>query len=368
MEVFVGSKHLNVSVSTTQDVSGREHLVVVAKATWSIPEVGQRPRPLPAQPLSHTDHFTGAPGLSALRYGCDIYRFKPRCDVLFDACARPPDNTPVKRLGVGFRVGPLTKALNVYGKRYWRKVLGRFTLSEAEPFTCMPLHYDQAIGGSRSYHSRSGDEMRETFLENPIGIGWAGPNTLDQLLNTPAPCLEALDDPIRQPDAAHHPVAFGALGRQWPARLRYAGTYDDDWQRNVFPFIPEDFDERFHQTAPEDQQIDFPEGGEEVALVNMVPGRPNVRFCLPALGHMPVRVLRKDFTSHTVNAVVDTLFFETEQQRFSAVWRTSTPVIRRIQEFDCVAIGPVDPQWWQGKSLGIEGCSTCGQPIERASA
>lgn len=368
MEVFVGSKHLNVSVSTAHDVTGREHLVVVAKATWSIPSPGQRPRPLPAQPLSHTDHFTGAPGMSALRYGCDIYRFKPRCDLLFDACAQAPEGKPVRHLGVGFRVGPLTKALNVHGRRYWRKTLGGFVLSTPELFTRMPLHYDLAFGGSHAYRLRNGEELHETFLDNPVGVGWAGRHSLDQLANAPAPSLEALDDPIRRPDAKHRPMALGALGRQWPTRLRYAGTCDEHWQQNVFPFMPEDFDERFHQVAPEDQQMDFPQGGEDVVLLNLVPGRPDVRFHLPALKHMPVRILRKDYSTHTANAVVDTLFFETEQQRFSAVWRTSTPILRRIQEFGSIAIGPVDPQWWRGKTLGIEGCSTCGQSAGGAGA
>ena len=36
------------------------------------------------------DDYYGEPGQSPLRYGADMVRFKPRCDVLFDAVARIP--------------------------------------------------------------------------------------------------------------------------------------------------------------------------------------------------------------------------------------------------------------------------------------
>lgn len=90
MEVVCSSKHLATSITTALDVEGREHLVVVAKATWRIPAPGERPRPLPPEALAHADLFHGAPGESAMRYGSDFVRHKPRCDVLFDACAHSP--------------------------------------------------------------------------------------------------------------------------------------------------------------------------------------------------------------------------------------------------------------------------------------
>ena len=82
MQLHIGSKHLAAGISVQLDVSGREHLVVVAKATWSLPAPGQRPRPLPPQPLAMADQYFGDPGESAMRYGADVLRFKPRCDVI----------------------------------------------------------------------------------------------------------------------------------------------------------------------------------------------------------------------------------------------------------------------------------------------
>ncbi|WP_263146692.1 DUF2169 domain-containing protein [Pseudomonas sp. RIT-PI-AD] len=368
MDVFVGSKHLNASITTCLDATGREHLVVVAKATWRIPEPGQRARPLPPQPLSFDDRYKGEPGLSAMRYGSDFARFKPRCDVLFDAHAHAPHGEPVRQLDVGFRVGALSKTIRVHGPRTWKRGPGTWAIDEAAPFLECPLDYAQAFGGARDYREADGEALSETYLDNPCGIGWAGDATLGQVADTAAPRLEACEEPIRRPDGAYRPMALGPLGRHWAQRVRHAGTYDAHWQREVFPFLPEDFDERFHQTVPEDQQMAYPQGGEEVVLLNLRAGRPRTAFHLPLFRPLTtVRILRKDYRVITQEAPVDTLFFETEQDRFSAVWRTSTPILRRLQEFDCVAIGPVDPAWWQGKALGIEGCATCGSAPDKVA-
>jgi len=39
---------------------------------------------------------------------------------------------------------------------------------------------------------------------------------------------------------------------------QYSGTYDEAWQRDMAPLLPEDFDEQFFQRAPPDQQIPYP--------------------------------------------------------------------------------------------------------------
>ncbi|MFD2425897.1 DUF2169 domain-containing protein [Ralstonia solanacearum] len=151
MEVVVGSERLAGGAITALDVSGREHLVLVAKATWSLPAPGERPRPLPPQPLAMADIFVGEPGQSAMLYGTDFARFKPRCDVLFNASAHAPSGQPVRELLVAWQVGSLKKGVHVVGPRMWRKRLGMVSLTKPEPFTQMPLHYGLAFGGSRTY-------------------------------------------------------------------------------------------------------------------------------------------------------------------------------------------------------------------------
>ena len=45
-------------------------------------------------------------------------------------------------------------------------------------------------------------------------------------------------------------MAFGPVGRSWQPRIRWAGTYDQKWMDEKFPFLPEDFDERYYQCRP----------------------------------------------------------------------------------------------------------------------
>ena len=42
-------------------------------------------------------------------------------------------------------------------------------------------------------------------------------------------------------------MALGPLTRSVPRRLKYGGTYDQNWEDNIFPFLPPDFDERYYQ-------------------------------------------------------------------------------------------------------------------------
>ncbi|NHZ38461.1 DUF2169 family type VI secretion system accessory protein [Massilia rubra] len=363
MEIQVASKNLLAEITTSIGVDGREHLVIIVKGSWKIPETGQRPRPIAASPLAPSDEFFGEPGLSAMRYGDDFARFKPRCDVLFDSLAHSPDGNDVQEMTVACQVGQMKKGLKVIGQRQWRKVLGMYTLTKPQPFTSMPLHFGQAFGGALTYKKGWGSDseiMTETMLSNPAGIGWGGKRTGGDLDGQPAPTLQALDENISSPTGNYKAVALSAVGRHWEPRSQYVGTYDKHWEEEVFPFLPEDFNEQHYQCAPEDQQIAYPKGGEDVILRNMMAGRPDVRFKLPRLDDLQVRILRTDYSSEMLAPVVDTLFFETEKGSFSAIWRTSVPIRRRIQEFSVLAVGPVDPAWWERKKTGADGCHGCG--------
>lgn len=359
MKIVTGSRHVAADVAIALDVAGREHLVIAAKATWSIPEPGQRPRPLPPQALVQSDVYVGEPGLSPMLYGADFARFKPQCDVLFDASAHAPGGEAVTELLVAWQVGTLRKGLRVLGPRTWRSKLGFVTPGKPEPFVTRPLHYGLAFGGT---FPAPKEGEADAYGDNPAGVGWAGSRAASALHDTAAPGLEAIEEPVRSPHRQYTPMAFSAIARHWSPRRDLAGTYDEAWQRDIFPLLPADYDEHFNQCAPPDQRTAYLRGGEPVVLRNMMAGRPDVRFALPRLEGQAVRVLRTDYSTEAVGAVADTLYFEPDQGRFSVVWRASTPIRRRLQEFDTVAIGPVDPQWWANISLGRQGggCAGCG--------
>lgn len=365
MQLHLTSKFHTAESIIALDTDGYEHLVTVVKASWQIPQPGQRPIPIEPQPIEATDRYLGDPGLSAMIYGSDLVRFKPRCDILLDACAHSPDGRDITTLIAAFQVGTIKKGVQVTGPRQWHRTLGITTLSSPQPFRTLPLHYGMAFGGSRTYEKGIGSQkqtLSDALLQNPAGLGYASKHTIHTIDQQPAPSLEPIGYPITSPSQQQAPIAFSAIGRHWHPRATLSGTYDEQWRRDVFPLLPKDYDEHFNQCAPADQQCDYLQGGEDVVLKNMMAGRPDVRFKLPALSDMLVRVLRKDLSHETLTPVVDTLFFETEHERFSIVWRTSVRLKRGIQEIDSIAVGPIAPPWWDAKTQGLDGgnCANCG--------
>lgn len=358
MQLLVGSNAMIADTCVALDVSGREHLVVVAKASWHIPLHGQRPRPLTPEPLVDSDAFYGQPGASALRYGSDFARFKPRCDVVFDAVAHAPGGKATKQMDVFVRVGQMSRRIRVHGPRRWRRLLGVTSLGQAEPFMTMPLHHGFAYGGERWY--KKGDvSLCEALLSNPSGLGFAGRHTSGQVNNVAAPSLEDPLHPVKSPGCRLKPMALSPVARHWSPRRELAGTYDEAWKRDVFPFLPDDFDEAFNQVAPPEQQVPYLTGGEPVELQGVLPNG-DVSFVLPNLKRA-VRVLRTDYSQELPTVVVDTLHIETEAGRFSAIWRASVPIRRWLHEFSIVTVGPVDEAWWAAKARGEldGGCDGC---------
>ncbi|MDR3481636.1 MAG: DUF2169 domain-containing protein [Burkholderiaceae bacterium] len=366
MELAVGSKYAVADITVAVDKTGREHLLVVIKQTWLIGANGKPPTPTKAVPLEYADLHVGEPGLSPPLYECDFVLKKIRCDVLFNASAYAPDDQPLTYLAAGYRIDAHQKAVRIVGPRFWKKALIGIEASEPKPFTAMPLHYGLAFGGVRpNKKGTSGDQtLFDTYEANPVGTGYAATQSDPELVGMPLPCLEPFDSdiaPLDSPTADYPAVALSAVARHWLPRRQYGGTYDAKWKRDVFPFLPEDFDERFNQSAPEDQQIPFPRGGEQVTLMNLMRGRREVSFKLPKLTNMPVRVLMRNYTVQQPQVVVDTLYFEPDEERFSVVWRASVPIKRGFKDLQTIAVGGICKNWWEAKIRGAEGCANCAK-------
>jgi hypothetical protein len=145
-------------------------------------------------------------------------------------------------------------------------------------------------------------------------------------------------------------MAFGPLGRGWPPRIKFAGTYDQAWQDNVFPFLPADFDPHYYQCAPQDQQIAPPQGGERVLLVNLTPdGRREFPF--PRLD-MPIVFFRRRAERAETKGAIDTVLFEPEADRFTVVWRASLKLQRDIFEIPQTVVGRMSRAWWRSIETG----------------
>ncbi|MFP2929729.1 DUF2169 domain-containing protein [Pyxidicoccus sp. 3LG] len=359
---LINTSRLPLEVTTALDKSGREHLVLVAKATYTFGDDGRPPELAEeSHPIAYTDDFFGEPGVSAPRYESDLAMTKRRCDVLVDATAHAPDGRPVTELEVAVRVGAFTKEVLVVGDRVWQRGHTHVSASSPQPFTAMPIHYGRAFGGSP--RPRSGGEQ-DTYLANPVGTGYCPEPRADIVEQMPLPNTEDARNRLTSPDARVRPLALGPIGRHWHPRRDYAGTYDTRWREDVFPLLPEDFHEAFLQAAPPDQQLDFIQGGEEVSLRHLVPGQPLVTFKLPRPG-LAMKLLYTTHRALELTPVVDTLFIEPEARRFTMVYRMALPLDRRgLFGISIVAAGPVCRKWWRSKVLGTEDCG-CGGDNER---
>lgn len=327
---------------------GRELLVVVIKGTFGLPENGESTQLAAEQmPLVEADEYTGEPGFSAPLYESDYSPEKPYCDVILNGSAYAPGGKPASEVGVGVKVGRVAKAFNVIGDRVWESSAAGIGTSFAKPFIRKEISYNVAFGGTDRF---SEDEAKhDAFMLNPSGIGYRRGLTSGPIDGTPVPNTEERKNPVKSPIGDYRSMAFGPIARGWPNRARYAGTYDDEWLENVFPFLPEDFDNRYFQCAPEDQQTDHLRGGEEVTLVNLTPDCQRV-FHVPRID-LPVVFCYHD--SRTVNTVpaIDTLLIEPDHQRFSVVWRSSIPLRQNMFEIVRVVAGRKPNAWWRAREM-----------------
>jgi hypothetical protein len=328
---------------------GRELLMVVVKGTFEMPKGAEEPRLAAEQlPLVEADTFTGEPGLSAPVYESDYTPVKRRCDVLLLGSAYAPRGLPAERVRVALRVGPMTKQFDVVGNRVWSSDMFGVAATQPEPFTVMPISYDVAFGGVDNLDPDPA--QHEAHPSNPAGRGFFPKSKGRQIDGKPVANTEELGKPIHNPAVPHNPMGFGPIGRAWQPRPAYAGTYDQNWVDNVFPFLPADFDERYYQSAPADQQIDYLKGGEEVALFNLTP-EGHAAFRLPVL-EVPVTFFFKNYEEKEFNAAGDTLILEPDQGRFSIVWRASLPLRKNMFEVAQVVAGRMPRGWYRARELG----------------
>ena len=121
----------------------------------------------------------------------------------------------------------------------------------------MPISYDVAFGGA-DRHSEDPAE-HDAYCPIPSGRGCHKHLKTEWVDGPPLPNTEETGK-RRRPGDKYAPMAFGPLAAAGRSRARYAGTYDQQWLDECFPFLPKDFDEQYYQAAPQDQQLPMPQG------------------------------------------------------------------------------------------------------------
>ena len=324
------------------DPDGRESVVVAIKGTFTLPTDGAEPQLADEQvDLVLADEFTGAPGFSSTVYECDYAPEKPFCDVLLNGSAYAPNGRPSTRVTVELSFASRTKRLDVHGDRVWEQ--GALTMgpSKPEPFVSMPITYDRAFGGS---DVDPGDpEHSKAYAANPVGVGYYPLSRGSALIGKPLPNTSEVGKRVDGVEGSYAPISLGPIGRVFPPRPSFAGTYDQNWQDNVFPFLPADFDSRYFQVAPPDQQFPHPKGGEQIALTNLTPSG-YTSFQLPAID-LPVEFTDVDFERSSKPATADTVIIEPDLGRLTVTYRASHPLKRNILEMRQCVVGRMSSGW-----------------------
>jgi len=257
------------------------------------------------------------PTRSSLKYDSDLVQTKITTDIILLGHAYAPQGRPVTDLDIGFRVGPVVKRLHVTGDRVWQGS----DASSPRAFLKMPLTYERSFGG---FDPQSRDTPEPQWdVRNPVGTGFAV--SASRLTGLKLPNVEYPDRLVRNWDDRPPPAGTGPICAHWEPRARLAGTYDDKWQHERFPLLPDDFDDRHYQCAPADQQPPhFLTGGEPVALINLDP-TGDLRFELP---HVFLRFETRFYTGERQEhdpPKLHTVIIEPDLRRVSLVWHSDLP-------------------------------------------
>lgn len=308
---------------SSPDPEGVETLFAIVKGTFTLgPRVEEAEK---QTPIVVADRFHGDPLRTSIAEPADVGLVKPGTDVLLFGHAYGPGGRPAARAEVSLRVGPIEKHAVVFGDRVWGgTVLTR--ISAPEPFERMPLVWERAFGGTEP---PSGDPPRTDGDDrNPVGTGFRSRMSGRKLEGIPLPNIEDPARLIASPGDRPAPMGFGAVAPHWKPRPKYAGTYDEAWQKSRAPYLPTDFDPRFLQVAPEDQQVPgYLRGGEPVEIAGATPSGV-LRFALPAR-RVDV-VFHLDSSVERRSANLDTVILRPDESRLVLVWRAALPCDKRL--------------------------------------
>lgn len=330
--------------------NGRNCLVLVAKSTYSIPFSENEKVTLLDEQLEPllADVALGDPATTPLLFENDYAPVKARCDVILAGSAYAPAGKLAKRLSVKLQVSDMVKAFNVVGERHWLANGNQLVASEPKAFKVMPIHYGVAYGGVGNLDSQDDDIY--VYPTNMYGCGYYGHKLSQDWVGQKLPNTEELNQVIAKPIVNYRPMSFGPIARNVPERIQYAGTYDEVWEKEKAPFLPDDFDEQFYQSAPRHQQIPYLEGGELVQLYNLAP-QAHVQFNIPK-ERLNMHIVYRNGKRVDMQPVVDTLVLEPDQKRFSMTWRVMVPLKRNMKEVETMIVGQPTRAWERARLKG----------------
>ena len=301
-----------------RDENGAEVWLVAVKGSFLIQEDGRSLlNPLQTE-VSRVPKFRGDPATTSLLFESDLIHKKICTDVIVHGHAYAPGERPYATVDVRLKIANIDKTLRIYGDRVVEGGFLGVSASDAQPFTKMPITYERSFGGTDQQEEDPKNHDWEP--RNPVGVGFG--RRAEHVLGKAAPNVEHPNSPYTSHKRGT-PAAFGPIARHWSPRVGYAGTYDDRWEEERMPLLPLDFDDKFYQCAPEDQQTEgFLKGGEIVELFNMTPGGYLI-FDLPRVWFALSTQLGSERIEHRAN--LHTVIIEPDVPQVVLVWHSALP-------------------------------------------
>ncbi|WP_028672268.1 DUF2169 family type VI secretion system accessory protein [Saccharospirillum impatiens] len=319
--------------------TGEAAEVLVAKVSFSFNADGEL-TPIVADPIVMADDYPNDdPENEAPAAGIEAVPFKQGAEWWLVGSAYSDEPRPFFPVQVRLTTSGgehSQKHLVVYGKRHWQKTWRGWVASPPEPITQQPIGYEVSYGG------RHPDIDTDTFVPNPVGLGYLGQRKRPSPEQQPLPHLEALDRLMARPIQRGERVGMGPIPSHWPPRADAFSNLDvDALMRGDCPY-PDPLPATAYHSASADQWLKQPLSGDiMVELKGLVPGVSVGQIVtLPIKTPVLNAVLRTRTTRTVSDLQADTLIIDTQQSRVHLVYRQAfTDTHRRAQaELEVVAL------------------------------
>ncbi len=305
--------------------TSKQCLTLIVKGTFSLVESGACPIAGQQQLPTGDIHQDGDPEAS-VRTESDFAHIKPKGECFVVGSCYAPGKSAAPVVLVAFTIGPVGKKMAVIGDRYFKGFIAKQT--EPEPFKVMPLCWERSFGGSKS-------------AVNPVGIG------LDKIpigekkkRHFPLPNIENPEALMRSRRQNPPPVGSFPIPKSWKQRIAHAGRYSQKWLDSKWPGLPDDFQWRYFNAAPEDQQISgYFKGDEVISLINLHPVHQRIRCRLPGLRATALLRRADGGTSIALRPDLDTITVDTDNGTVTCLWRAITEIgAETLDEFSEVFV------------------------------
>ena len=297
-------------------VSGRgDTLTVVVKGSFDLVPGASATMRDQADPPSG-DVYAGGDLEGSLLHPSDFAILKPRADVVLNGFAYAKGGSATTAhvtFGFGHRDNRFERGIAVLGDRAWTNAM---FASDPLRFDRVPLLWEHAFGGGGS-------------AANPLGRGH------EPVAGSRLPNLEDPTALITKPAHVPSPMSFGAVPMMWRERWSKLGTYDQDWLDDHWPYFPPDFDWRFFQAAPQEQQLDHLIGDEPFEIHGMHAEHRVLKGRLPSIRPRCFGFRHDDLFD--IELALDTVVFDIEAMSLGLVWRALiTTGSRRAPDLDAI--------------------------------